>query len=195
VKLLELLDSATESFDLDVDFGSASAADYRRFLATTYGYVLPVERAVRRVPGIEDVLDPRRLRKHELLQRDLTGLGMTTDALEQLPLCPVSVMTSPEEALGWLYPIEHGTRRHTALFHRLALAIPGEVAYSSSFLKCYFGAAGEMWRELEVALALRADTASRSRRLLDAARTACEVHAVWHRRRPAAAPQTEARVA
>ena len=190
-----MLESATETFDTEVDIGSASAADYRRFLATTYGYVLPVELAARRVTGIEDVLDPRRLRKHELLQRDLVALGMNADAIAALPLSPVALVTSPEEALGWLFPIERATRRYTELFQRLAQSIPGDVAYSSSYLKCYFGAAGEMRRELEVALAMFGDTPARSKRLFEATRSAYEVYSVWHRRRPTPVIPQEVHVA
>jgi heme oxygenase len=49
-------------------------------------------------------------------------------------------------ASRWAFLIEHSTLAHPTLFRQLATAMPGEVAFASSYLKCYFGAVGEMWR-------------------------------------------------
>lgn len=186
--LLERLQAETNGFHDEADddarrlFGRISVADYWRFLARTYGFVLPVEAAILAAPRVSDVVDVRRFHKHNLLRQDLLGLGMHSEEIEQLPRCTVPVLTSPDEALGWAFVIERSTLGHTKLFHHLATVMPGEVAFTSTYLKCYFGAVGEMWRSFGHALdgviePSRADT------VIEAATTAFRVLCSWRRNR------------
>src|SRR5262249_47095863 len=155
---IDRLSAETIPFHAEADedvrtlLGAATAAGYRHFLIRTYGFTCPIERAIASVPGIERYLDPRRLRKHELLRRDLSGFHMTSEQINRIAQCPVPVLETPQEALGWAYPIERAALRHTQLFHHLAAAIPGAVAFTSSYLKCYFGAVGEAWKTFGRAL-------------------------------------------
>jgi heme oxygenase len=183
MRLIDRLSVETVSFQAEADediralLGAASAADYRTFLIHTYGFTCPVERAIASVPGIETYIDPRRLRKHELLRRDLSSFHMTPDQISRIPQCPVPLLETPQEALGWAYPIERAALRHTQLFHHLAAIIPGEVAFTSSYLKCYFGAVGEAWRSFGRALDMSGER--HARRVVEAARAAFRCHRGW----------------
>jgi heme oxygenase len=72
---------------------------------------------------------------------------MKSAEISALPQCmSVPLFDDIQDAVGWLFPIERSTLAHPTLFRQLAAAMPGEVAFASSYLKCYFGAVGEMWR-------------------------------------------------
>lgn len=203
MRLVDRLSAETASFHPDADedirdlLGNASAADYRRFLVRTYGFTCPVERAIASVPGIERYLDPRRLRKHELLRRDLASFQMTTEQINRIAQCPVPLVETPQEALGWAYPIERAALRHTQLFHHLAAIMPGEVAFTSSYLKCYFGSVGEAWKSFGRALDEFGDRPQHARRVIEAARAAFRYYRSWRLLagelpQPAAPPQQPA---
>jgi heme oxygenase len=186
MRLVDRLSAETASFHPDADedvrallADSASAADYRRFLIRTYGFTCPVERAIASVPSIERYLDPRRLRKHELLRRDLASFQMTTEQINRISQCPVPLVDTPQEALGWAYPIERAALRHTQLFHHLAAIMPGEVAFTSSYLKCYFGSVGEAWKSFGRALDELGDRPQSVRRVIEAARAAYRYYRSW----------------
>jgi len=185
VRLIDQLHAQTVTFHADADedalqlLGPASAHDYQRFLTRRFGFVAPLEHMVVGIDGIEHYVDVRRFTKHELLRRDLMSFRMTAAEVDQLPRCPLPVLTAPEEALGWAYVIERSTLGHSNLFHHLASIIPGEVAFSSSYLKCYFGALGEMWRGFGHALEVFSSTPSRSMRVLQGARGAFRTYRTW----------------
>lgn len=171
--------------------GPARAEDYKRFLVRTYGFTCPVEHAIASVPGIEQHLDPRRLRKHELLRRDLSGFQMSTEQISRIPQCSVPVLDSPPEALGWAYPLERAALGHSQLFHHLAAIIPGDVAFTSSYLKVYFGAVGEAWKGFGRTLEVFADRPQHARRIIEAARAAYRCFRTWrhaNEQRPVPAP-------
>lgn len=185
MRLLDRLDAETEPFHAEADgelrqlLGAVSAEDYRRFLIHTYGFTCPVERALASVPGIEQYLDPRRLRKHELLRRDLSGFHLTPDQISRIAQCPIPVLDSPQAALGWAYPLERAALAHSQLFHHLAAIIPGDVAFTSSYLKCYFGAVGDAWKSFGRALDAFADRPQHARRIVEAARAAYRCRRSW----------------
>jgi heme oxygenase len=185
MRLIDRLGAETVPFHADADadvvalLGAASAAGYRRFLIRAYGFTCPVERAMAVVPGIERYLDPRRLRKHELLRRDLSGFQLSADQLGGIAQCPVPVLATPQEALGWAYPIERAALRHTQIFHHLALVIPGDVAFTSSYLKCYFGGVGEAWKSFARALDAAGDRPQHARRIVEAAHAAFQCYRTW----------------
>jgi heme oxygenase len=185
MRLLDRLGVETEPFHAEAEedtrqlLGAATADDYRRFLIRAYGFACPVERSIASVPGVEQHLDVRRLRKHELLRRDLSGFQMTADQINRIPLCPVPILESPQEALGWAYPIERAALGHSQLFHHLAAILPGEVAFTSSYLKCYFGAVGEAWKTFGRSIEAFADKPQHARRIIEAARGAYRCHRAW----------------
>jgi heme oxygenase len=187
MRLIDRLSAETVPFHTHADedvralLGAATAADYRRFLIHSYGFTCPVERAIANVPDIERYIDPRRLRKHELLRRDLAGFQMTADQIGLIPQCPVPMIETPQQALGWLYPIERAALRHTQLFHHLAAAIPRDVAFTASYLKCYFGAIGAAWKTFGRALDAVGERPQHARRVVESAREAFRCQLGWRR--------------
>ena len=187
VRLLEQLSTATAAFHVEADadvlqlLGPVGVADYWRFLVRAYGFVMPVELAITQVAGLDDVLDIRRFHKHSLLRQDLLAFGMQADEIDRVAQCPVPHLSSPPEALGWAYVIERSTLGHSNLFRHLGLVMPGDIAFTAAYLKCYFGAIGEMWRSFGNALDHYADTPD-SQRLIDAAKTAFRARRTWRRK-------------
>lgn len=153
---------------------------YRSYLVRLFGFVFPVERSILSTPRIERYVDIRRFHKHELLRRDLMALHMTYERIGNLPLCAVPALRTPEEALGWAYPIERSTLDHGDLFRRLASTIPGELAFASSYLKCYLGMLGEMWSDFGDALNAFARDLAKKERLIDSAKAAARCYRTWH---------------
>ena len=188
-RLIDLLHTETASFHAAADeealqlLGPVAPADYWRFLSRCYGFVYPVERAIAAVPNVDHYVDMRRFRKHHLLRRDLEGFGMTQHQIDTLPVCTIPSFASAEEALGWGYVIERSTLGHTNLFTHLATVLPGDVAFTSSYLKCYFGAVGEMWRAFGLAVDRLAESPGSGERLFESATTAFRTHRRWRRHR------------
>ena len=175
MRLIERLQSETASFHAEADadvlglFADVTAAEYKRYLAKTYGFVLPVEQALTATPGLDRVMDTRRFHKHELLRRDLRGWHMSPTEIDRLPTCTVAAFTRIEDALGWAFVIERATLSHGNLFRHLATVIPGDVAFTSSYLKCYVGTIGERWKAFGTALEVAAPNDECARRVIDAA--------------------------
>jgi heme oxygenase len=186
VRLIDLLDLETAPFHREVDNdlleNPVSPRGYQRYLARTYGFVAPIERSIITTPSIEQYTDLRRFTKEELLRRDLLALHYTTHQIDQLPQCSVPLFDTPAEALGWAYFIERSTLFHQALFRHVASCIPGDVAFASSYLKCYFGSVGEMWRGFADSLDMlvRDDEAARHQ-AIEGARTAFHFYQRWRK--------------
>ncbi|HEY5927325.1 MAG TPA: biliverdin-producing heme oxygenase [Kofleriaceae bacterium] len=158
MRLAERINAETSSFHAEADedtirlFGAITADDYRRYLMHTYGFVAPVERAIVQVTSAEHYVDLRRFNKQELIRRDLRALRVSEDTIKHLPQCRVPALANAEAVLGWAYVLERGTLGFGNLFRHLATVLPGEAAFASSYLKCYFGAVGEAWRSFLLAL-------------------------------------------
>ena len=100
---------------------------------------------------------------------------MRPDEIERsMPL-----FNSPEEALGWAYVVERSTLAHANLFRHLAQVMPGDVAFTSAYLKCYFGAVGENWKAFGTSLSSVATTVEKEDRLVDAAKSAFRLYRMW----------------
>jgi heme oxygenase len=158
---------------------SWDSSDYRRYLTRMYGFVLPVERSIQSTPHIGSYIDVRRFQKHELLRRDLMAHRMTPQQIEALALCAVPEFDTPEEAFGWASLIERNTLHHAGLFHRLASTNPGDAAFAASYLKCYSGGVGEMWKTFRHAVAAFQGTGERRERLSAATKAALRCYESW----------------
>lgn len=185
-RLLDRLADETRALHKDAEAdGEALLQDitvgsYRRYLSRWYGFVAPVERSLEGVTGLDRVLDSRRLRKHLLLEHDLQSLGMKPLDLQALPQClAVPLVDSIHEAIGWAFVIERSTLSHPNLFRQLASSMPGEVAFGSSYLKCYFGSVGEMWKSFGDGVELAAQNQADADRIVDATKMAYRVFRRW----------------
>jgi heme oxygenase len=185
MRLVDRLGRETEAFHDATDqevlrlLGPITAEDYHRYLLQMYGFICPLERSIAKTPEIDQNVDLRKFRKHELLRCDLSAFHTTSDEIRRVPQCAIPWFKTPEEALGWAYPIERSTLRHGDLFRHLARAIPGEVAFASSYLKCYLGAAGETWRSFGGALDAFAGDPQRVQQVIGAARAAFHCLRAW----------------
>lgn len=179
--LLDRIEAETRGLRVDARLDVDTTVEhYVRFLVRTYGFVRPLERAVLRTPALAQFVDARRLRKHELIARDLDVLGVTRDGVERLPQCTaVPWFDDVRDALGWAWLIEHATLAHMALFHTVARALPGEAAFAATYLKCYFGAVGEMWRSFGDALDTAARTPAQQDRIVEAAKQGARASRRW----------------
>ena len=175
-----------ETHDLDVQTGEEARAvlagsedTYRQWLARTYGFVAPLEAALSDVSELSDFVDSRRFRKHELLRRDLEALSAHAYGLATCTKMPV--FEGVQDALGWAFVIERAALGHNVLFRGLATSLPREAAFASSYLKCYFGAIGEMWRGFVESLELASAQPHHAERLIAAAKRAVDCYCEWSR--------------
>ncbi|HTL32952.1 MAG TPA: biliverdin-producing heme oxygenase [Kofleriaceae bacterium] len=182
MRLVDRLQAETSDLhaavDTELTSQPISARAYQRYLARTYGFVAPLERSISTTPSIEKYVDLRRFNKEELLRRDLLALHFTSHQIDALPQCSVPLFNTAAEALGWAYFVERSTLVHGAAFRAVASHIPGEVAFASSYLKCYFGAVGEMWRAFSECLD-QIGTDGEGDLVLEAARTAFKFYEHW----------------
>ncbi|MDB4954965.1 MAG: bacteriophytochrome heme oxygenase BphO [Myxococcales bacterium] len=132
----------------------ATGQDYRRFLSRLYGFLVPLEVALDATPNLACAIDLRPRHKAYRLRSDLMALGVRIEQIANLPLCRgiPHAFRAPAPALGWMYVIERSTLLHTAVYRQLARSLPGEIAFASSYLKCYEGTVSSMWRGFGEAL-------------------------------------------
>lgn len=184
MRLSDRLPAETAAFHAEADedavemLGAVSPADYQRFLVRSYGFVTPVERALLSTRDMSLYLDVRRFTKQDMLRRDLEALHVPAQSIAILPQCTVPLFDSPEEALGWAYVIERSTLGHHNLFRHLATRMPGEIAFASAFLKCYFGAVGEMWKNFLHAVDM-IDDGHAAAVVIESAKSAFRAHRNW----------------
>lgn len=128
----------------------ATAARYRAFLATVYGFEARFEEVFASAPNIDAALVAARA-KRDLLAADLEGLGIADPA--SLPACiAIPRFRTPAQAMGWLYVVERNTLLHGLLRRHLAMVIPDEMARASRYLGAYGDTPGARHRDLGFAL-------------------------------------------
>lgn len=193
VRLVDQLNEETRAPQMEVDadvrarLAAGTAQAYRSFLLFQLGFVRPLERAFADAPGLDRFLDPRRLRKHLLLEADLQALGVRSVEIKRVLECMViPLFDEPYEALGWAYIVERSTLAHPDLYRHLGLLIPGEIAFASSYLKCYFGAVGEMWQNFEDSLEAAARDRHQANQIIEAAKAGFRRHRHWRKQCPMA---------
>ena len=147
------LETSGHQLDADAEVESllsslATGQEYRRFLARLYGFLVPLEAALASTAQLVGTIDLRARHKAYRLRSDLMALGLRIEQIANLPLCGgvPRAFRGVSHALGWMYVIERSTLLHTPAYRRLARALPGEVAFASSYLKCYEGTESAMWR-------------------------------------------------
>ena len=154
------LSSETQLYHSDADgeleqlLAGPSAQSYRSWLLRQYGFLAPLEVALDATAHLADVVDLRPRRKVPRLRADLLALGMSQPAISAAIVCTdvPPLFTRIPIALGWLYAVERSILQYGDAFRRLARTLPGEAAFASSYLKCYEGNIGQMWRAFGLAL-------------------------------------------
>ncbi len=171
--------------DADVDdylfCPNVSAEDYRMFLARAYGFVAPLEAALACAPGLDEVIDVRGRAKAALIVHDLLALGMTMEEVQALPQSiGMPIFRGPASALGWVYVIERPLLSAAVIRGHLATYLPTEMAHASSYLLCYQGQVGAMWRQLGEAMDQLAYSPAFESRIVTGANEAFRSLARWH---------------
>jgi heme oxygenase len=146
-----------------------AAKDYRTYLSRVYGFLVPLETALAMTPGLEEAIDVRARAKAAMLVHDLMALGMTMDQVTELPQCSIPTLRGPAIALGWMYVIERPLLASAVLRGHLTTYLRAEMAYASTYLGCYEGQVGTMWRELGEAMDRVAVTQSIADRMVSSA--------------------------
>jgi heme oxygenase len=124
--LVSRLEVATRPWHADLDAPwlhlvrhDVTRDDYLAVLLRTFGFVAPLESACKYTPGLERMIDIRRLTHAGLIAQDLLTLGISPAELARAPQClAITTFQHVPEALGWLYVVErsvriqHGIRDH-----------------------------------------------------------------------------------
>jgi heme oxygenase len=183
---VDQLEEATRDHRVELDtdahdvLGPGTRTGYRQFLSRVFGLVAPLERSLIDTNGLDRALDHRRLRKSGLLANDLEALGMSRSEIQSLPQCmSIPWFDEVPEALGWAYIVERMTLGHASMYRHLATVIPGEIAFASSYLKCYFGSVADMWRSFGQTLDREAKDPAHAARLIDAAKAGYRHYRRW----------------
>jgi heme oxygenase len=145
---------------------------YRTYLARVYGFVVPLEAALAKAPGLDELIDVRARAKAALVVHDLLALGMTMTEVNALPQCQIPELKGPAAALGWMYVAERPLLASAVLHGHLSTYLRAEMAYASSYLSSYAGRVGAMWRELGRAIDRVAYNPTLAARLIFAAQDA-----------------------
>jgi heme oxygenase len=153
MRAIQRLDDETRQLHADLEaenmvlLHGTELVDYQRYLTRAFGFVSPVERSLLDTPGLTAFVDPRRLKKTELIEHDLQKTGLKPLEVQSIPQCMwIPWFDNPHTALGWAYVIERNTLSFAHLFRHLANILPGEAAFAASYLKVYTGVTGEMWK-------------------------------------------------
>jgi heme oxygenase len=163
--------------DVDVDrylfCGNVTAVDYKTYLQRVYGFLVPLEAALASAPELDTIIDIRGRAKSALVAHDLFVMGMSLDEINALPQCTrMPAFRGPAAALGWMYVVERPLLASAVIRGHLASYIPTEMATASTYLMCYAGQVGAMWRELGLAMDYVAGTPAIADRIVVAAHEA-----------------------
>jgi heme oxygenase len=163
--------------DADVDRflfkPDVSAADYRTYLGRIYGFLVPLEASLASAPGLDEVIDVRLRAKSALVVHDLLALGMSMAEVNDLPQClSIPTFRGPAAALGWMYVVERPLLASAVLRGHLASYLGAEMVLASTYLSCYAGQVGAMWRDLGLAMDRVASTPAIADRIVMSAHEA-----------------------
>ncbi|RRR69340.1 MAG: hypothetical protein EI684_15925 [Candidatus Viridilinea halotolerans] len=145
---------------VDIPSRIASLDSYRALLVQFYGFYTPLETTLANVAELATVVDDLEARyKLALLHRDLVALGLTTEAIAQLPRCQaLPALPSVAAALGCLYVTEGSTLGGQILVRQLQSALQLSPDAGLAFFYAYGPTTGSMWRRFGAQLEAYAST-------------------------------------
>lgn len=188
LQLLARLNIDTQPHHADADLDveqlvfrpDVTRGDYASYLSRIYGFVAPLEAALASVPGLSDIIDVRPRAKAMYVLHDLLALGVSMAEIAELPQClSIPAFRGPAAALGWMYVVERPMLSSAVLHNHLQTSLGGEIADASSYVTCYAGQVGAMWRELGLALDNIADAGAIADRIVAAANDAFACQHRW----------------
>jgi heme oxygenase (biliverdin-IX-beta and delta-forming) len=117
---------------------------YRVVLGRLYGFWRGWEPQMAALLRDDGLLGQRR-RLH-LLAADLAALGVSSAALEALPMCPLTMLRDDAEALGSLYVMEGSTLGGLVIQRNINRCLGDKGRRSCSYFNGYGTETGPMWR-------------------------------------------------
>lgn len=133
---------------VDLIKSSSSLAAYQALLQRFYGFYLPVENALRRLPWAQVGFDIDGRMKSALLAADLQWLGVSAAMLASVPQCPtVPPLADIPQALGYLYVSEGATLGGQVIIRQLQKRLPISRTGGGQFYNSYGAAVGPMWQQ------------------------------------------------
>ncbi|UUQ65845.1 biliverdin-producing heme oxygenase [Pseudomonas fuscovaginae UPB0736] len=127
---------------------SLDSKAFQRLMQAYYGFYRPLESALQdsSVFPADFELAPRL--KVQTLRRDLHALGLSAEAIDNLPICPaLPVIDSSAACLGVLYVLEGATLGGQILRREVAKRLGIEADSGAGFLHVYGDATGRRWRD------------------------------------------------
>ena len=123
-------------------------AHYQRLVQAYYGFYQPLERRLETSAQLPLDFNLAERLKAATLHSDLLALGLSEQAIADLPLCQALPLASSREAcLGVLYVVEGATLGGQILRREIAARLELDADSGAAFLDVYGAATGRRWRE------------------------------------------------
>ena len=151
-----------------------------RLMQAYYGFYLPLENALLRSDAIPADFDLTPRLKAPTLRTDLHALGVSAEALQNLPQCEqLPVIDSSAACLGVLYVLEGATLGGQILRREIATRLGLEADNGAAFLDIYGAATGRRWRDFIEYLGSRPMSAAERAAVVTAAQTTFSCFEHW----------------
>jgi heme oxygenase len=151
-----------------------------RLMQAYYGFYLPLENALLRSDAMPADFDLTPRLKAPTLRTDLHALGMSAEALQNLPQCqPLPVIDSSAACLGVLYVLEGATLGGQILRREISSRLGLEADNGAAFLDIYGAATGRRWRDFIEYLGSRPMSAAERAAVVTAAQTTFSCFEHW----------------
>lgn len=121
---------------------------FARLMQAYYGFYLPLESALRRCSAFPVDFDLGPRLKTPTLRSDLRALGLSSEAIDGLSICPsLPFVDSHAACLGVLYVLEGATLGGQVLRREIARRLDLDADSGAAFLQVYGEATGRRWRD------------------------------------------------
>jgi heme oxygenase len=157
--------------------GRIGRYEYRLLLARLLGFHRPFEAATAvAAQTLAFSIDLSRRRRAPLIECDLMSLGMTLEAIGELPVCgEIPVPASEAELFGALYVVEGSTLGGS----QIAAALESVVPEARQFYRGYGERNGRMWRDFLMELERLSGRPAEEAAAISAAQQAFGVFEAW----------------
>jgi heme oxygenase len=151
-----------------------------RLMQAYYGFYLPLENALLRSDAIPADFDLTPRLKAPTLCTDLHALGVSAEALQNLPQCQqLPIIDSSAACLGVLYVLEGATLGGQILRREISSRLGLEADNGAAFLDIYGAATGRRWRDFLEYLSSRPMSADERAAVVAAAQTTFSCFERW----------------
>lgn len=155
-----------------------------RLMQAYYGFYQPLENALQRSGSVPDDFDLTPRLKTQTLRNDLQALGVTSQILDNLPICDqLPVIDSSAACLGVLYVLEGATLGGQILRREISARLGLEADNGAAFLDIYGAVTGRRWRDFIEYLGNRPMAAAEREAVVHAAQITFSCFECWLERR------------